>query len=83
MIRKVNSLNPFDKGFFGQNLLNAKKNMPQNVIPSKFKADSIDDLLKYFDEKMFKKVTLEKAPKTDMVVTGQSLTSKSNNIWGF
>ena len=27
MIRKVNSLNPFDKGFFGQSLLNAKKNM--------------------------------------------------------
>ena len=83
MIRNVDFLYPFDKGFFGQNLLNAKKIMPKNIIPSKFKPDSIDDFLKYFDEKMFRRASLERTPKSDMMITAQSLTGKQGNFWGY
>ncbi len=66
MAFKVNSLNPFDKGFFGKTMQAYAKEYKGKVLtPSKLEQSSIDDLNKYFSKKMITE-RLEKSPTTDV-----------------
>ncbi len=69
MTFKVNSLNSFDKGFFGKTMqAYAKENKGKVQNSSKLELSSIDDLNKYFSKKMFTE-RLEKSPTTDVFKT--------------
>ena len=85
MAPKVDFFYPFDKGFFGKTLAQAAKQpLPEGFIPSKLKLDSIDDLVKYFDSKLFSPQPLERSPKVDKVVIKQPLAAnKDFDFWGY
>lgn len=60
MTFKVNSLNPFDKGFFGKTLNSwSKRNVAESLTPSNLKLDSFDDFNKHFDIFTFTKTELQ------------------------
>lgn len=81
MAPKIDFLYPFDKGFFGKTLLSSKTVLPKNYRPSKLKWDSVDDIIKYFDNKMFKQ-RLTRSPKTDIVEI-QPTVSNNNTLTNF
>ncbi len=68
MTFKVNSLNPFDKAFFGKPMSAwANRNSGEMLKPSKFTMDSIDDFNKHFAAKMKDFGKLEKSPEIDTI----------------
>lgn len=68
---KVNSLNPFDKGFFGKTMAAAQmmnRSRGEMLYPSKLSLDSIDDFNKHFDM-MKLNSKFEKSPVKDTFST--------------
>lgn len=66
-IIKTNTLNPFDKAFFGKSMAARArdlKNSGELLTPSKLKLDCIDDLNNFFVKQSIAK-TLEKTPVSD------------------
>lgn len=66
-IIKTNTLNPFDKAFFGKSMAARSrdlKNSGELLTPSKSKLDCIDDLNNFFVKQSIAK-TLEKTPVSD------------------
>lgn len=64
---KVNSLNPFDKAFFGKTMASRARdlrNRGEFLNPTILKSDSVDDLNHFFLNKMISK-TFEKTPEVD------------------
>lgn len=61
---KVNSLNPFDKGFFGKTMSAWAKRDIKISNPSNLKMTSIDDFNRHFDLQLMAK-KLEKTPPSD------------------
>lgn len=62
-MNKVNIFYQMDKGFFGKTLCTSAKKCVANNKPS-IKMDSIDDLNRYFQAKMFAK-KIDKTPSVD------------------
>lgn len=64
---KVNSLNPFDKAFFGKTMESRARdlrNRGEFLNPTILKSDCVDELNHFFLNKMIAR-TLEKAPDVD------------------
>lgn len=67
MAIKVNSLNPFDRDFFGKTMadwVNKRKYSGKMLYPSNLKQSSIDDFNKHFQDKIFQ-MPFEKSPAAD------------------
>lgn len=82
MIRKikVNSLNPFDKAFFGKTMESRARdlrNRGEFLNPTILKSDCVDDLNHFFLNKMISK-TLEKTSDADTFAKFNSGTEVSS-----
>lgn len=69
-IIKTNTLNPFDKAFFGKTMIARArdlKNTGELLVPSNLKLDCIYDLNHFFVKQSIAK-TLEKSPVSDSFV---------------
>jgi len=67
MAIKLNSLNPFDRGFFGKTMAawaKINKTRGEMLNPSNLKMSSIDDFNKHFQDKLFP-MKFERAPHSD------------------
>lgn len=66
---KVNSLNPFDKKFFGKSMAAWSNRKSADISnPVKMELSSIDDFNKHFMDKIFGH-KLERSPKSDTFLT--------------
>lgn len=67
---KTNTLNPFDKAFFGKTMIARARdlrNRGEFLNPTILKSDCVDDLNHFFLNKMISK-TLENSPVSDSFV---------------
>ena len=78
MTFKVNSLNPFDKAFFGKTMqAYANRNSGEILNPTKLELSSIDDLNHYFSKKIITE-RLERAPKADVFKPEAKIEAEPN-----
>lgn len=85
MTPQVDFLYPFDKGFFGKTLYKMAKENTKDFKPSKITRDSIDDLVEYFDKKLFNYMPkLERSPRVDTVEKRTTVVNQGlSNFWEY
>ena len=84
MSYKVNSLNPFDKGFFGKSIAawsKIQKSKGEMLAPSVLKSDSIDDFNRHFDMLLFKP-KFEKSPVADLFESTPAVVQRKDFFAG-